>query len=157
MPGKSASPRRRRPIRLSRSSCLTDRAWYPLDRSSWIVLALAIRVLVGASRLEVKEDAIRARGSRGHYATGAIPCQPSGPHTRADSVDDEVWVAPVRSGGAQLEGQARRRGRGWRFLGSLFPITIPITLAPFRFAWPRGLRLSLTTDPADMSANVLLY
>src|SRR5262245_43657718 len=43
MPVKRPSPRRIRPIRLSRSSCLTVRGTYPLSRSSRIVLGFAMR------------------------------------------------------------------------------------------------------------------
>src|SRR6185295_6198393 len=47
MPEKRPSPRRRRAIRLSRSSCLTERDVYPLSRSSRIVVGLAMSAPLG--------------------------------------------------------------------------------------------------------------
>lgn len=51
----------------------------------------------------------------------------------------------------------RGRSPGWLLLRYLLGITIVITLAPFRFAWPSAVHLSYRVDPGDVIANVLLF
>lgn len=46
---------------------------------------------------------------------------------------------------------------GYLLLGYLLLVTAVITLTPFRFGWPDGLRLSWITKPSDIAGNVLLF
>src|SRR5262245_8604730 len=66
MPDRKRAPLFRRAMRLSRSSCLTDREAYPLLRSSATVRGLAMTPLCDRSRRESIErgprDTLRCRG-----------------------------------------------------------------------------------------------
>src|SRR3981189_1588099 len=94
MPEKRLSPRRRRAIRLSRSSCLTDRDGYPLSRSSRIVAGFAMRA----------PFAVR------HYAAGAGRCQSEDDLTRVEG-DLTRGGPPVRMLAMAMGPGAERWGR----------------------------------------------
>ncbi len=51
----------------------------------------------------------------------------------------------------------KRLPAGALLLGYMVLVTAVITLAPFRFAWPKVFTLSWLVDPADVGANVLLF
>jgi len=75
---------------------------------------------------------------RGHYATWVQPCQPTRERVGASSS-----IAMTTSLGGRV--RTASRAVSWAGLGLLdyfLVVAAVITLAPFRFGWPRGPRVS---------------
>ena len=67
-------------------------------------------------------------------------------------------MTAARRGGRATAATARTVSwAGLGLLGYFLVVVAVITVAPFRFAWPRAPRLMWTADPLDAAANALLF